>query len=250
MTATASLTALAFEASSRAASVALLRGVASDPAAWSLTSIPPESGAARGLAPAARDLLRSAGLAPADLQMIAVCLGPGAYTGTRMALATAKTMAAVLDLPILGVPSTSALAAHPDLPAGRILTLLDARKGLVYGGLHERPAEGLPVSLDGPFLRPIESILPGLDEVSFVAGDGLPVLCDARERAAGSDVAPLHGDATLSARAREVLLVAIERFSRGERDQERILLPLYLRPSEAEIRFNARLDQERPEPSG
>lgn len=227
---------LAFEASARVASVALLagrRGGAAD-RVIAAVEIAEVAGAARHLAAAAEDLLARLALAPAALDFVAVGIGPGAYTGTRMALATAKTLAAVLRIPILGVPSTAALACAPGTPAtGCILAAVDARQGLLYGALYRRAGGASPRPLEQPFLRAVDQVLPLLARADFVAGDGLHVLAQAQ-------AAPVHGDAGLLPRASEVLSIAADRFSRGERDEERILLPLYLRASEAEIRFAAR----------
>jgi tRNA threonylcarbamoyl adenosine modification protein YeaZ len=56
------------------------------------------------------DLLAEQGLRPRDLGAIVVGTGPGAFTGLRVGLATAKTLAYELDRPIVGVATTAALA--------------------------------------------------------------------------------------------------------------------------------------------
>ena len=225
--------ALGLEASARIASVALLRGDRFEDADLDLILLEAEQGAARGLAPAIAEILTRHGLRPADVTLLAVSLGPGGYTGTRLALATAKTMACVLDIPILGVPSTLALAGHPSLPSGTILTVLDARKGLLYGARYQRPAFGPPEEVEAPFLKPAEEIARGLSADVQVVGDGIECL----RQVAGTELACI-GDCVQT--AREVLFVAAARYSRGERDRERDLLPLYLRPSEAEILWEQR----------
>jgi len=225
--------ALGLEASARVASVALMLGESFELGEHDLILLQAEKGAARGLAPAIQQILGRQGLRPADLDLIAVSLGPGGYTGTRLALATAKTISWVLGIPILGVPSTEALAAHPSLPSGPILVALDARKGLLYGARYSRRPGRPPQEIEAPFLRPAAEIARGLESGVHVVGDGSAQV----RKLAGTDVS---GDDKCVQTAREVLFIAAARYSRGEQDRERDLLPLYLRPSEAEILWEQR----------
>src|SRR5262245_48217371 len=64
----------------------------------------------REIAPATRELLEEAGLAPADLELLACDIGPGSYTGLRVGLAAAKGLALALGRPLVGVASLDALA--------------------------------------------------------------------------------------------------------------------------------------------
>lgn len=88
-------------------------------------------GSERRLLPLATELLEEAGLELAQLDGIAVCAGPGAFTGLRVGLATACGLAQALQLPVW--PSGSlwprALRAGP---GGPLLVMLDARKFRVY----------------------------------------------------------------------------------------------------------------------
>jgi tRNA threonylcarbamoyladenosine biosynthesis protein TsaB len=64
----------------------------------------------RELAPEMEQLLQAAGKLPGDLQLIAVCLGPGSFTGIRIGVATAKALAHALNLPLVGVNTLEAAA--------------------------------------------------------------------------------------------------------------------------------------------
>ncbi len=222
---------LAIETSATPGSVALEAGP--DGADVDVRILDRAGGHARALAPAIAALLEARGLAPTRIDRIVVGLGPGGYTGLRLALATAKTLAAVLERPIVGVPSTQVLAAHPVVPVGRVLTVLDAKKGDVYGARYEKVDGGAPRELEAPFVRPAEEVAAVLDPGTFVCGDGFAALAAHRDP-------PPAGDAGIVPRAQELLAIGTARLERGERDEEKSLLPLYLRPSEAELRWERR----------
>src|SRR5690606_32175126 len=190
-------------------------------------------GHARALAPAIAALLDAGGLAARDLDLVLVGLGPGGYTGLRLALATAKTLSVVLRRPILGVPSTQVLAAHPAVPPGRVLTLFDAKKGDVYGARYETAAGAPPREIEAPFVRPAEAVAAAFEPGTFACGDGYSVVAEVLPEAPA-------GDAALVPRAEDLLAIGLARHRRGARDEVNTLLPLYLRPSEAELRWERR----------
>ena len=89
------------------------------------------------LMPTVDFLVASVGWTPADLERIVVAQGPGSYTGLRVAVATAKTLAYALKIDLVGVSSLYALAAA--CPAtGLVVPLMDARRNHVYAGFYEK----------------------------------------------------------------------------------------------------------------
>lgn len=87
--------------------------------------------------PAVEQLLTAAGLKPADLSAIAVAEGPGSYTGVRIGVTLAKTLAWTLGIPLIGVSSLEVLAANGAPFEGVICPLFDARRNHVYCGLYK-----------------------------------------------------------------------------------------------------------------
>jgi len=88
--------------------------------------------------PAIQTLMNECGVNPKDLTKIVVAKGPGSYTGVRIGVTIAKTLAWTLNIPITGVSSLETLAAS----AGRyfngyISPLFDARRGQIYTGLYQ-----------------------------------------------------------------------------------------------------------------
>lgn len=87
--------------------------------------------------PAVEMLMKECGIAPADLDKIVVANGPGSYTGVRIGVTIAKTMAWSLNIPIVGVSSLAVLASSGRYFNGLISPLFDARRGQLYTGLYK-----------------------------------------------------------------------------------------------------------------
>lgn len=97
------------------------------------------------LMPAINQVMNDANVKPKDLEKIAVVKGPGSYTGVRIGLSIAKTLAFSLNIPIVGLSSLEMLALNA-LPSKQLICpFLDARRGLVYTGLYQAQADKLEV---------------------------------------------------------------------------------------------------------
>lgn len=88
------------------------------------------------LMPAIDQLMRSGNMTPDQLDKIVVAQGPGSYTGVRIGLTTAKSMAWALDIPVVGVSSLEVLAYQGRFFNSYICPFFDARRGLVFTGLY------------------------------------------------------------------------------------------------------------------
>lgn len=151
---------LAFDSSSQALSVAILE----DEQLMAESTIAIKKNHSISLMPTIDFLMKSVNLEPSDLDRIAVAQGPGSYTGLRVAVATAKTLAYALNIDLVGISSLYALT---DIEAeGLIVPLIDARRNNVYVGFYDN---GKSVSPDrhASFESVLEEVR-GESQVTFV----------------------------------------------------------------------------------
>jgi tRNA threonylcarbamoyladenosine biosynthesis protein TsaB len=167
---------LAFDTSSAAVTVALAHPVSGEILASSTTVDALRHGEL--LAPAIAAALESAGATPRELTRIAVGVGPGPFTGLRVGLVTARTMADVLGIEVAGVCSLDVLARQSSLSLP-VAVATDARRKEIYWALYDGPAaDGSRRRLEGPAVdRPAEAahVLSGLP----VIGRGAVLYADA-----------------------------------------------------------------------
>ncbi|MGF7172280.1 tRNA (adenosine(37)-N6)-threonylcarbamoyltransferase complex dimerization subunit type 1 TsaB [Azospirillum doebereinerae] len=144
-------------------------------------SAPMARGQAELLVPLAQAVLEEAGAGFADLDRIAVTVGPGAFTGLRIALAAARGIAVAHDLPVVGVTTFDAVAhGLPEVErAGRsVLVAVDSRRTEPFLQLFDAALTpvGEPTMLD-PAAVPgwLDGFLPA-DAPLLLAGDGATAL--------------------------------------------------------------------------
>jgi len=101
------------------------------------------------------------------IDIVAVSVGPGAFTGLRVGVATALGFAVSMECPVVCVSSLEARAFQADHE--QILALLDARKSRVYAQLFDGSGD-YPIALSGPRDAPLADVLPS---TAFMAtGEG------------------------------------------------------------------------------
>jgi tRNA threonylcarbamoyladenosine biosynthesis protein TsaB len=125
-------------------------------------------GHARELMPAVAKVMGEAGVDYADLQAIAVGVGPGTFTGLRIGVATARALAHAHEIPVHPVSSLAALAQGID--AEQRLPLIDARRGELFAALYSGDDERWP-----PFAATPEQLIERVREAGLsavAAGDG------------------------------------------------------------------------------
>jgi len=172
---------LALDTATRATTVAL-DGVASEP--LEARDDPPAGerpGHAARLLPLAAGLLERSGLELGDVELLAVGVGPGTFTGLRIGIATARALAQALAIPAVGVSTLSSLALTASGSPGAeghdaVAAVLDARRREVFAAAWRIGAAGEPdraLLEPGAFApRALAARLPELGHKVLTVGEG------------------------------------------------------------------------------
>ncbi|MDO6343789.1 tRNA (adenosine(37)-N6)-threonylcarbamoyltransferase complex dimerization subunit type 1 TsaB [Streptococcus oralis] len=155
---------LAFDTSSKALSLAILE----DKQLLAETTINIKKNHSITLMPAIDFLMASLDWTPKDLDRIVVAEGPGSYTGLRIAVATAKTLAHTLNIELVGM--SSLLSLVPRQQGGFLVPLMDARRNNVYAGFYENAKPVMPEA-HLSFAEVLEKVTDA-EQVTFVGEVG------------------------------------------------------------------------------
>jgi tRNA threonylcarbamoyladenosine biosynthesis protein TsaB len=98
---------------------------------------------------AASEVMSLAGIDTGDVDLIGVGRGPGSFTGVRVAVMAAKTLATVLEVPLVAPDSLEVLSMGAEGLAEAVMVAQDARRGQLYYGFYHFQ-EGYPVIAEGP----------------------------------------------------------------------------------------------------
>lgn len=200
---------------------------------------------AESLTPMIDFVLGQAQLTPADLDAIAVDIGPGLFTGMRVGIAAAQSMAWALDVPVVPLCGLDVLASMASPLAAdtsqSIAVSLDARRGEVYWALYRcdrRDAE--PVRLVEPCVaHPDDMAIHLADRAEDVicVGSGFARYADIF---AAASWAHLVTDGFVSPSAAQLVSMAVHRVARDEVVSSDAVEPMYLRMPDAEIHWVTR----------
>ena len=146
------------------------------------------------LAPAIRDVLAEAGVATGALTRIAVGAGPGPFTGLRVGLVTARTMAELLGIEVVGVCSLD-LLARAAVVDGPVAVATDARRKEIYWAVYEAAdSTGRRRRIEGPSVDKPADVVAVLKDLPVV-GRGAALYADVL----GGNAGPVDPDASLLA---------------------------------------------------
>lgn len=231
---------LAFDSTARSASVAVLE----DDGLLALYNVDNGLTHSELLLPMAENALSSLKLSPADIELFAVSVGPGSFTGVRIGAALVKGLAFGREVPCIGVSTLEALAENMFGTVGTVVAVMDARRAQVYtatfksdGHDIERLTEDRAISL-----KELCSELAAVDGPIYLVGDGYEVTRRAlRDAGITVEVTPplLRNQSAYS-----IGRVAVNLFHAGKVGTDRELSPTYLRMPQAERERLERLNKD------
>jgi tRNA threonylcarbamoyladenosine biosynthesis protein TsaB len=216
---------VALETSGLRGSVAALAG----PKELLQLELNPEQRSAQSLAPAIRQLLAEVGWRPMDVELLAVTIGPGSFTGLRVGVTTAKVMAYAIGAQLIGVTTLEAIAEQLPAEVQRAAIILDAQRQQLYVGNYVRRDDASWELAHDIKIESIDDWLANLNCNAIVSGPPLVKL--AARLPDGVVCAPQD---TCFPMAAAVGRVGFRHFQAGHRSDPFQLTPLYLRRSAAE----------------
>ena len=180
------------------------------------------------LIPTIRTTLHEIGWKPQDIDLIAVNVGPGSYTGLRVGVACAKTLAYALNKPVVDVTIFDIIAENYPMGSIPICPIIDARRNHVYACIYTM--EGFQRKRLTEFLviQP-EKLLSILPRPVIIFGDGVVPY---REIFQQKDII-IDEEIHAVPSAKYVALLGERTYESGHRCEINKLLPLYLRRADA-----------------
>ncbi len=181
-------------------------------------------------------VLREARYATEDLDGWAISLGPGSFTGVRIGVSTVKGLAFATQKPVAGVSTLDVLASQISPTSYLICPVIDARKREVYVAFY-RYVEGTVLKRQSEYeaIGP-EDLMKRIKERTIFVGDGVKTYGDNLRRSLPSlalfPPAPLHVP-----HGSVVAKLGLELLRKGESLDLAKFKPLYIRPSEAEVKW-------------
>lgn len=194
------------------------------------------------LLPAVEQTLKMAEMTVNDIDVFACSTGPGSFTGVRIGVATIKGIAYGKNKPCVSVSTLEALAYNLIGNNGVICPVMNARRSQVYNALFECEGGTLNRICDDRALA-IAELDEELDVISkpiYLSGDGYGITESGFKKTKVSYVP----ERQRYQNAYSVAQIALKKYELGEYVDDASLVPIYLRPSQAERERQERLNKE------
>ncbi len=180
-------------------------------------------------------VLREASCPIETLAGWAIALGPGSFTGLRIGASTVKGLAFATGKPVAGVSTLDALVSQVSPTPYLICPILDARKKEVYTAFYRYEKGLIKRQSDDQAIRP-EDLIQRIQEKTIFIGDGAKTYRDlflgSLPSLALFPSSPLH-----HSHGSIVAKLGSELLQRGECLDLATFAPIYVRPSEAEVKW-------------
>ncbi len=192
----------------------------------------------REVVPAIRDAVEEAGISLKQIDLVAVDVGPGSYTGVRVGVSVAKTLAWAIETRLAAVVSLDALAQSAKELGPAIIPVLDARRSQLYTATY-RIDSGTVARESGPAVVPLAGFLDSIASPAILLGDAIKRFPQEFAPREGISHAP---EKFWIPNASVIAEIGVHAAQRGELADPVTLEPLYLRPSEAEQKLGIRVN--------
>ncbi len=222
---------LAFETSGKSGTVAAADG----DKLLDMVKVEATKQSARSLAPAIQRLLAQVQWKPADIELIALTIGPGSFTGLRVGVATAKVLAYATGAAVIGVNALEVIAAQAITNRTTLSVVMDAQRSQVIAAGFERDHDGNWRRTGESRILDNDAWFASLDAETAVTGPVLEKLGVGLP--AGVDIVELQ---QWNPQAATVAVLAWHQYQSGTRHDLWSLSPLYMRKSAAEEKLEHR----------
>ena len=186
-------------------------------------------------------VLKQAELKVSDIDVFAIAIGPGSFTGLRIGLSTVKGFSYATGKPIVSVPTLEALAWNFPYCRHPVCTMLDARKKEVYSALFKWEDGGFIRLIDEVSIkvdRVLEDIKLSSDKRVVFTGEGAILYRDKIIEVMGNKAIFASPEKIVPSPA-NVASIGIKKAIKGEFSEPVSLVPFYIRRSEAELKRDA-----------
>jgi tRNA threonylcarbamoyladenosine biosynthesis protein TsaB len=179
------------------------------------------------LSPAIEDMLARVDKSVADLDGIAVAIGPGSYTGLRVGLALAKGMALANQIPLFGVPTLDIVAFSIDKMPLQLLVAAEAGRTRVCAAVYQWQDRQGWKPRRPPVIDTWENIVAGIEKPTLFAGEITPEATKLIRNS--SQHFAVAYPAVSTRRAGFLAEIGWQRLRKGQTDDAASLAPIYLR---------------------
>ncbi len=226
------LRALAIETSGRIGSIALVE----DSRQLIEEQFPHGLQHAAQIIPIIDRLTRARGWTPNDIQQVFVSIGPGSFTGLRIAVTLAKSMALATGVKIVAVPTVRVLVQNAPAAAQNLIVVLDAKRDQVFTAAFVRVASGEWIEQEPAHIDSLPELLQRAARPVHLLGEGIPYHRKFIPNGAGLIITP---EELWRARASAVATIGAAMAACAEFADPYTLTPLYIRRPEAEEKFES-----------
>lgn len=180
-------------------------------------------------------ILKQAGLKIDDIDVFAIAIGPGSFTGLRVGLSAIKGLVYATGKMLVSVSTLHAMAYSMPFSKYQICTLLDARKKEVYAGIFKWNDNDFIKIMNEQTIK-IDDLLSAINENTIFSGEG-SMLYKEHIKAKLGAAAIFAPPQNMVASPSSVAYLAMMKAKKEEFDDPITLVPMYIRKSEAEMKF-------------